>query len=182
VYQLINTSLEGCYEILPTVFTDHRGSNIKPFHIDTFKKLGIEYSFGEDFVAKSVKGVIRGFHFQNPPHAQAKLVYCVNGSIMDIALDIRKGSPTYGKYQAFNLSGSKNNMLFIPEGFAHGYLTLEDNTIALYKMSSVYNPESEGGIRWDSIGVDWGIADPIISVKDRNYAPFYEFESKFVYK
>lgn len=182
MYQVNKTNLKGCLELVPKVFTDIRGTSVKPFHIDTFKELGLVCDFAEDLMVVSRKNVLRGLHFQNPPYAQAKLIYCMRGSILDVVLDIRKGSPTYGKYETFHLSGSNNHMLYIPEGLAHGYLTLEDQSIVMYKMSSVYKPEFESGIRWDSIGISWGADNPIISERDKKFITFDKLNSQFIYK
>jgi len=182
MYEIKETQIKGLVEIIPKIFNDVRGTSIKPFHSEEFARLGFCNVFNEDLLVVSGKGVLRGLHYQNPPYAQAKLVYCISGSILDVVLDIRAGSPTYGRYETFCLSGKMHNMLYIPEGFAHGYLALEDNSIVMYKMSNVYAPEFEGGIRWDSIGVDWGVENPIISERDKGFLPFSQFKSEFIYK
>ncbi len=176
-----DTGLKGCIRIIPKIFRDNRGISVKTFHADTFRDLCIPAEFAEDLIVTSGKNVLRGLHFQNPPYGQSKLVYCIRGRILDVVADIRKGSPTYGEYKLFELSDSNNWMLFIPEGFAHGYLTLEDQSIVMYKMSAAYNPACEDGIRWDSMGIPWGIDKPIVSERDRNFLPFDKFESRFEY-
>lgn len=123
-------------------------------------------------------------HFQSPPFGQAKLVYCIKGRIKDVVLDIRQGSPTYGQYEVIELTGEKKNMLYIPEGFAHGYIALEDESIMFYKMSNEYNKEAEDGIRWDSFGMDWGYDNDsiILSDRDKQFQTFDTFISPFIYR
>lgn len=179
MYQINRTSINGCLELVPNIFTDHRGTSIKPFHSDTFKSLGLEYNFSEDLMVTSRKGVLRGMHLQKPPFQQAKLIYCVRGSIFDVAVDIRKDSPTYGQYVGFYVDAIKHNIIYIPSGFAHGYLVLEENTTVVYKMSSVYSPEHEAGFRWDSAGISWPQLNPILSDKDKNLPDFDNFVSMF---
>jgi dTDP-4-dehydrorhamnose 3,5-epimerase len=182
VFQTTDAKLQGCIKLIPKTIEDNRGISVKPFHLDSYKELKITESFDEDLIVTSKKDVLRGLHFQNPPYGQAKLVYCIKGEILDVVLDIRVGSSTYGKYELFDLSGHNNHMIYIPEGFAHGYLTLEDQSIVMYKMSSVYKPELEGGIRRDSIGIPWGIDNPIMSERDKKFLPFDELKSVFIFK
>lgn len=181
MYQINKTTLDGCLRLEPKIFRDHRGTSIKLFHIEDFRDCGINSNFVEDLIVVSNKNVLRGLHFQNPPFAQAKLVYCVKGSILDVVLDIRRDSPTYGNYEMFSIDASNFSMLYIKEGFAHGYLSLEDDTVVMYKMSSVYNKELEGGIRWNSIDIPWGISKPIISERDERFVAFNDFRSNFNY-
>lgn len=179
MYKLENMRIKGCIELTALVFKDSRGLTMKPFHSDAFSSLGIQNVFKEDLMVTSKKGVLRGLHFQNNPFPQAKLIYCVKGSIYDVAVDIRKNSPTYGEHVAFLIDAQKHNLAFIPEGFAHGYQVLEEDTTVIYKMSSVYAPEHEGGIQWNSIGIDWPIKKPILSEKDIMLPMFENFISEF---
>ncbi|WP_296559016.1 dTDP-4-dehydrorhamnose 3,5-epimerase [uncultured Acetobacterium sp.] len=181
MYQVNKTALDGCLRLEPNIFRDHRGTSIKTFHIEDFRDYGINNNFVEDLIVVSNKNVLRGLHFQNPPFAQAKLVYCVKGSILDVVLDIRRDSPTYGNYEMFNIDASNFSILYIKEGFAHGYLALEVDTVVMYKMSSVYNKKLEGGIRWNSIDIPWGISKPIISERDESFVAFNDFRSNFNY-
>ncbi len=167
MYKIINTKLEGCMEIMPRIFNDFRGTSIKTMHKPSLEKLGIVHDFKEQLVVASKKGVIRGLHFQKPPFEQAKLISCLKGSIIDVAVDLRPTSATYGQYHTFLLSDQIQNMAYIPTGFAHGYGVLEEDSIVSYLMSEVYNVESEGGISWDSFDIDWQIEEPIISDKDK---------------
>jgi dTDP-4-dehydrorhamnose 3,5-epimerase len=169
---VVSTEIEGVYIIEPQVFGDERGYffesfNAKHFHAQT----GIEATFVQDNESRSRKGVLRGLHFQREPHAQAKLVRVVQGRVLDVAVDIRKDSSTFGKYVAVELSGDNKRQLFIPKGFAHGYVVLEDNTVFQYKCDEYYHPESEDGIAWNDpqLGIEWGIheSEVILSEKDR---------------
>lgn len=180
---LISTSIPGPVIIEPDVFEDSRGYFFESYNQSKFHHAGIKTEFVQDNQSKSHKNVLRGLHFQNPPHSQAKLIRVITGSVLDVAVDIRKGSQTYGKYVSTILSAENKTMFFIPEGFAHGFLTLEDNTIFCYKCSSLYNKESEGCILWNDkiLNIDWGVESPIVSEKDKNGQFFHEFVSKFAY-
>jgi dTDP-4-dehydrorhamnose 3,5-epimerase len=167
---ILETKLHGLCILEPRVFEDVRGYFLESYNKETFKKIGIDVDFVQDNQSLSSKGTLRGLHFQKPPYAQAKLVRVITGSILDVAVDIRTDSKTYGEYFSLVLSGKNKRMLYIPEGFAHGFLALEDNTLIQYKCSDLYNKESEGGIIWDDpdININWGIDyEPIISEKDK---------------
>ncbi|RDY24515.1 dTDP-4-dehydrorhamnose 3,5-epimerase [Romboutsia maritimum] len=175
MYQIKTTELDGCIEIIPNIFKDKRGVSSKIYHNTSFKKIGIKEEFKEDLIVTSKKGVIRGLHFQNKPFEQSKIVCCIKGSILDVILDLRKDSKTYGKYICVNIDTEVNNMVYIPSGFAHGYVALEEDTIILYKMSSEYMPEYEDGIRWDSMDIPWNVENPIISDRDKAFRKFSEY-------
>jgi len=179
--EIIKTPLAGLLIIKPDVFEDERGYFFESYNRDKFLAHGIDVTFVQDNESKSRKGVLRGLHFQNPPFDQGKLVRVMRGSVLDVAVDIRKNSPTYGKSSSIVLSGQNKWMYWIPTGFAHGFLTLEDDTIFFYKCTNVYNKESEGAIRWNDpdLGIDWGIGEPVISPKDEVAPMFREFESWF---
>ena len=174
--ELIQTSIQGLALIQPDVFPDERGYFFESFQEEKFRALGIDARFVQDNESLSQKGVLRGLHFQRPPYAQGKLVRVVTGAVLDVAVDIRKSSPTYGQWVKAELSASNKLMMWIPEGFAHGFLVLEDNTIFQYKCTSYYNRESEGGIIWNDpdLAIDWGINDPIVSEKDLKGVRFRE--------
>jgi dTDP-4-dehydrorhamnose 3,5-epimerase len=178
---ITSTNLSGAVVIQPKVFTDTRGYFFESYSKEVFFKNNISDEFVQDNESLSQKGVLRGLHFQNPPHAQAKLVRVICGSVLDVAVDLREKSPTYGKYFSVVLSASNKTMLYIPVGFAHGFLVLEDNTIFSYKCSRTYNKESEQGILWcdADLNIEWGIREPILSEKDRNAQKFRDFKSKF---
>ena len=179
--KIIKTEIEGLLIIKPRVFEDDRGYFFESWSKDAFENAGLDISFVQDNQSLSSKGVVRGLHFQNPPFAQGKLVRVLKGSVLDVAVDIRKNSPTYGKYLSAHLSEENKTMFWIPPGFAHGFSTLEDNTMFSYKCSGVYNKESEGSLMWNDtdLNIDWKIDNPIISEKDQNSAIFSNFKTQF---
>ncbi len=160
----------------PKVFEDDRGYFVESYNKRDFLEVGIDTEFVQDNQAKSVYGVIRGLHYQLPPYAQAKLVRVIKGKIIDVALDIRPGSPTFGQYFVIELSEDNHLQLFIPKGFAHGYAVLSDEAVVFYKTDEYYNPQAEAGIYYadPDLGIDWAIAekDRIISDKDKKLPPF----------
>jgi dTDP-4-dehydrorhamnose 3,5-epimerase len=166
--------IKGLKIIEPSVFGDDRGSFFESYNRDQFIKAGITDSFIQDNQSKSKKGVLRGLHYQTGSFAQAKLVRVIKGAIVDIALDLRKDSETYGKYYSIELNDNNNLMFYIPVGFAHGFISLQDDTIFAYKCSSLYNKQSEAGIIWNdsTLAIDWGTIHPIISEKDALLPPF----------
>lgn len=182
--EIIKTPLEGLLILRPRVFTDPRGYFFESFSLRDFEAAaGRRVEFVQDNESMSERGVIRGLHFQRPPHAQAKLVRCVKGKVLDVALDIRRSSPTYGQYFSLELSEENKLALFLPRGFAHGFAVLSDRAIFQYKCDNYYCPESEGGISILSpeLAIDWGI-DPvraILSPKDLNFPSFTDFNSPF---
>ncbi|MCF0074778.1 dTDP-4-dehydrorhamnose 3,5-epimerase [Dyadobacter sp. CY261] len=165
--QIKETSIAGLVEILPRVFEDDRGMFFESYNVEAFIKLGLPVNFVQDNQSFSKKGVVRGLHFQNAPFGQGKLVRVISGKVLDVAVDIRPDSPTFGKHEVFELSGERNNMAYIPEGFAHGFVALEDSIFS-YKCTNLYSKESESGILWNDpdLNIDWGISDPIVSKKD----------------
>ena len=179
--EIITTPLDGLLIIKPDVFEDERGYFFESYNHDKFLKEGLDLKFLQDNESKSKKGVLRGLHFQAPPFAQGKLVRVMRGSVLDVAVDIRKNSSTYGKWESILLSGQNKWMYWIPPGFAHGFVTLEDETIFFYKCTNGYNKASEGSVRWNDpqLNIDWGIADPVISDKDKVAPGFGEFNSPF---
>ncbi|WP_222164971.1 dTDP-4-dehydrorhamnose 3,5-epimerase [Edaphocola aurantiacus] len=160
-------------------FLDNRGSFVKTFHNDLFEQNGISFELKESYFSYSEKDVIRGMHFQLPPHQHAKVVFCPKGAILDVIVDLRKGSATYGRYEARVLSEANHQAFYIPEGFAHGFKSLEQDSITYYLVSSVYHPQSDTGIRFDTLGIDWDCNLPIVSERDRSFVAFNEFESPF---
>ena len=163
------TGFTGLVEIIPDKFHDQRGWFFEFYKESTFRDAGINYSFPQENVSFSKKGVIRGMHFQLPPHPQAKLVAVLQGKILDVVIDIRKGSPTFAQVYSIVLSSESHNMLMVPEGFAHGFAALEDS-LFFYKCSNHYNREVESGIRWDDpqLNIQWPFDNPILSEKDKN--------------
>ncbi len=169
--------------IEPKVFEDNRGFFMETYKYSEFKKSGIHYEFVQDNHSKSKKGVLRGLHYQLKPMEQGKLVRCIKGRILDVAVDIRKGSPWYGKWVAVELSEENKLILWIPPGFAHGFIALEDDTEVVYKVTKEYSPEFERGIIWNDpyIGIKWPIENPILSEKDKNLPLLKDAENNFTY-
>lgn len=170
--KVTSTSIEGVVILEPEVFSDERGYFFESFSQREFEEKVCKTQFVQDNESRSVYGVLRGLHFQWPPHAQAKLVRVVKGRVLDIALDIRKGSPTFGRHVATELSDENRRQLFIPRGFAHGFAVLSDEVIFQYKCDNYYVREAEGGILWNdpALGIDWQLpeTDVVLSEKDKN--------------
>ncbi|MBX4197921.1 dTDP-4-dehydrorhamnose 3,5-epimerase [Candidatus Parcubacteria bacterium] len=180
--KIIPTKLKDLYIIEPDVFSDERGLLTKPFHKNTFVEHGLVSIFEESFFSISKKNVIRGMHFQIPNQDHAKLVYVPSGAILDAVVDLRTGSPTYGQYETVELSSENHRMIYIPSGFAHGFLALKDNSCTTYLQSTMRSAEHEGGIRFDSFGFNWPVAHPIVSKRDQEFPSLAEFKSPFIYK
>jgi dTDP-4-dehydrorhamnose 3,5-epimerase len=178
--KIVDTRVNGAIKIIENFYAfDIRGGFIKIFNEDTFNELGVKMDFAETYYSISHKDTIRGMHFQMPPFEHDKLIHVIKGSVVDIVLDLRKDSPTFKQYTEIKLTGNKPKSIYIPKGFAHGFKALEDNTIMLYNVSSGYSSEHDCGIRWDSIGYDWAVEEPIISERDRTFASLDEFKSPF---
>ena len=179
-----HSKLKGCFIIQPSVFEDQRGYFFESFNQERFNAVtGKDVKFIQDNEAKSTRGVLRGLHFQNPPFAQAKLVRVIKGKVLDVAVDIRKDSPTYGMYQSVILSGNNKKQFFVPRGFAHGYVVLSDSAIFSYKVDNVYSPVHDNGITWkdETFNIDWKVEESeiILSKKDENLQCFEDFDSPF---
>lgn len=184
--EIIKTAIDGVLIIEPNVFKDVRGYFFESFNSRTFAEtIGLDVTFVQDNESCSTYGVMRGLHFQCPPFAQAKLVRCVRGKVLDVAVDIRKGSPTYGKWVSCELTEENHRQFFIPRGFAHGFCVLSDEAVFQYKCDNFYAPQAEGGISIldESLGIDWGIEmnKAILSEKDTKHPSLKEFETPFVY-
>lgn len=179
--EVIETKLKGVVVIKPRVFEDERGYFFESYNQNTFKTHGLDLIFVQDNQSLSQKGVLRGLHFQNNPHAQGKLVRVIKGSVYDVALDIRKNSPTYGQWFGQELNEQNKWMMYIPEGFAHGFATLQNDTIFSYKCTNVYNKASEDCILWndEQLAIDWKLENPMLSAKDLEGKKFSEFVSLF---
>ena len=193
---LHKTDIDGVYVLEPKIFTDSRGYFFESFSERDFAWLLIEAAgnkgtslgtlrFVQDNESSSCRGVVRGLHFQRPPYAQSKLVRVVSGRVLDVAVDIRKGSPTYGRYISVELSGDNKRQLFIPRGFAHGYSVLSETAVFQYKCDNYYAPECEGGLLWNdkTLNVDWQLSEDevILSPKDAFRCSFKDFDSPFVF-
>jgi len=180
--EIRETKIEGLLVIQPRIFKDDRGLFFESFNQLKFEKhLGQEITFVQDNESVSKKNVVRGLHFQSPPHAQGKLVHVAQGSVLDVAVDLRKGSLTYGQWHSELLSSENHTLFWIPEGFAHGFVSLEENTTFIYKCTNYYNPESERTICWNDelLSIDWGIFSPIISSKDKEGEKFANFATPY---
>ena len=180
---VIKTDIEGVLILEPRVFKDARGYFFESYNKEEFDRLVAPVDFVQDNESCSTRGVMRGLHFQRPPHTQAKLVRCVRGEVLDVAVDIRKGSPTYGKYVSCLLTEENHRQFFVPRGFAHGFAVLSDVAVFQYKCDNFYAPQADGGISIldDSLGIDWGIDinEAILSEKDKNHPLLKDFETPF---
>lgn len=167
--------------IKPKIYDDERGYFFESYNKDSFKEAGIDVKFAQDNQSESMKNVLRGLHFQNPPFEQGKLVRVIKGAVLDVAVDIRKASPSYGKWNSIILSEENNLMYWIPPGFAHGFVSLEDNTLFSYKCTNVYNKESEGSIIWNDpdLNIEWNVENPLLADKDVHVSSFKDFVSQF---
>ena len=179
--EIIKTPLEGLLVIKPKIFGDDRGYFFESWSKQSFAKVGLDLDFVQDNQSLSSKGVLRGLHFQNPPYSQGKLVRVIKGAVLDVSVDIRKDSPTYGQHFSVELSEENKTIVWIPPGFAHGFVTLKDNTIFTYKCTGVYHKESEGALLWNDkdLNINWKVNDPLVSEKDLVAGNFKNFASKF---
>lgn len=181
MFQVNPTAIPGCYEIQPRIFDDARGRFVKVFQRNAFSEHGLEVDFAEEYYSVSRQGVIRGMHFQNPPMDHVKIVYCVQGEVFDVVVDLRLGSPSYGKAVTLNLSADKGNYVYIPKGLAHGFCATSESATLVYKVATEYSPEHDSGILWSSIGISWPSKNPVLSDRDRGFTPLSDFKSPFVY-
>lgn len=181
--EVIKSAIPGLLIIRPAVYSDDRGSFQESFNRKRFAEIGITEEFVQDNQSVSKANVLRGLHFQAPPFAQAKLVRVTRGSALDVAVDIRKGSPTYGKSELVLLNAENNISFFIPAGFAHGFVALEDETVFQYKCSAYYDKSSEGCIIWNDsdLSIDWKVKSPLLSPKDEQGLLFSELKSPFTF-
>ena len=175
------TFIDGLLVIKPKVFEDDRGYFFESYNEQVLEQAGLHAKFVQDNQSMSQKNVLRGLHFQAPPFAQGKLVRVIKGAALDVVADIRKNSPTYGKCFSIELNEQNKTMLWVPEGFAHGFCTLVDNTIFYYKCTNYYNKAAEGSVAWNDsdLNINWGIKDPILSEKDKTGITFKNFVSPF---
>jgi dTDP-4-dehydrorhamnose 3,5-epimerase len=180
---LIKTMIDGLVVLKPTIFKDHRGYFMESYHQKNINKLLGNVNFVQDNESESSRGVLRGLHFQKPPYAQAKLVRCLTGSVLDVVLDLRKDSKTYGCFETTLLSEENKNQLFIPKGFAHGFVVLSETAIFSYKVDNYYNPDSESGVLWNDLdlNIDWKInkKEIIVSEKDKSLPTFNNIINPF---
>ena len=180
--EFIKSKIDGLVIIKPSVFGEDRGFFMETYSKKVFAENGIDVEFLQDNHSQSTKGVLRGLHFQKPPHAQDKLIRCSRGEVLDVAVDIRSNSPTFGQYESVLLSEANHTMFFIPQGFAHGFLVLSDTVDFQYKCSNFYNKESEGGIIYNDpeINIDWPTTPYILSDKDKLWPTFSQAKEKLL--
>jgi dTDP-4-dehydrorhamnose 3,5-epimerase len=180
-FSIEETGIEGLVVVKPRVFRDPRGFFMETFRSDTFQALGLPAQFLQDNLSKSSKGIVRGLHYQAPPFDQGKLVTALVGTVLDVVVDIRKNSPTYGETRSFLLSDEEPCFVFVPSGFAHGFSVLSDMALFHYKCTNVYDKASEGGILWNDpdLAIDWQVENPLVSDKDKELPLFKNFSSPF---
>lgn len=171
--------IQGCHLVEPRVLCDVRGTFVKPFVQSAFEAHGLRTDFVEQYHSTSAPGVIRGMHFQRPPHAHAKLVYCAAGAVRDVLLDLRVRSPTRGRHLVVPLSAESGRAVYVPEGVAHGFVAISEPALMVYNVTSEYAPAHDDGVRWDSFGCDWNVHDPLLSARDRAFAALADFHSPF---
>ena len=179
--EIIKTPIEGLLVIKPKIFGDDRGHFFESWSKESFAENGLNLNFVQDNQSLSSKGVLRGLHFQNPPFAQGKLVRVIKGVVLDVVVDIRKESSTYGQHFSIELNEENKTIFWIPPGFAHGFITLENDTIFTYKCTGVYNSASEEALLWSDkdLNIDWGVTNPLVSDKDLVAGSFMNFKSQF---
>jgi len=174
-----NTQIQGCYLVKNNTINDDRGSLTKLYHKSSFLSQGVDLTFKEQFITVSHKNVLRGMHFQLPPYENSKLISCLSGSVLDVIVDLRVNSPTFLKYDSFKLIGLDKLTLFIPNGIAHGFISLEDSSAMLYSTTCEYDAIYDKGLLWNSFGFDWPCQEPILSLRDSNHMTFDNFVSPF---
>ena len=181
--QIEETALPGVMILTPARFGDARGFFSESWNARRMAEAGLDLDFVQDNHSLSeTPGTLRGLHYQSPPHDQAKLVRCGRGALYDVAVDIRRGSPTYGHWVGVDLSFDNGRQLLVPAGFLHGFVTRTPMTEVIYKCSDFYAPECDGAVAWDSCGIDWGLTDPLLSEKDAGAVPLAAFESPFTWE
>lgn len=181
MFDMIPACIPGMTELRARIHEDVRGRFVKVFHSEAFRSAGLHVEYAETFYSVSRRHVIRGLHFQIPPMAHSKLVYCVQGRIQDAVVDLRLGSPTYGQYAITELSADAGNVLYVPHGLAHGFCTLSETAVVVYQASTVYSPEHDRGVHWRSADIPWAINSPILSDRDQSFPPLATFVSPFSY-
>jgi len=177
--KIYKTKILDCYELSFDNYSDKRGNFTKIFNNDFFYELNLNTVWKEEYITTSKKNVIRGMHFQLPPFDHEKMVIPLSGSVMDVIIDLRKKSDTYLEVVSIKLDSNKNNAMYIPKGCAHGFLSLEDHSSLLYKVTSVYNQEADSGILWSSIDFEWDIKTPILSERDKSFSKIENYNSPF---
>jgi dTDP-4-dehydrorhamnose 3,5-epimerase len=175
------TSIPGCHVLQARVLRDSRGTFMKTFHTPRFDELGLRTDWREEYFSSSARGVIRGMHFQLPDADHAKMVFCLTGEVLDVVVDLRKGSPAYGKPASFTLSAENGRGLYLPTGCAHGFVSRSEESGMYYKVTSIHSADHDAGIAWDSIDFDWPVSAPEMSDRDRRHPTLADFNSPFVF-
>jgi dTDP-4-dehydrorhamnose 3,5-epimerase len=178
--RLIPQEIKGCYEIHPRIFYDDRGRFIKTYHSSWFADNQLNGNFREQYYSVSRNRVLRGMHFQTPPYDHTKLVYCIEGEVLDVVVDLRVGSSTFGRSLAIELSAEKGNMVYLESGLAHGFYTKSHTATLIYNVTTEHAPQNDSGIRWDSFGFAWPDLNPIVSDRDAQLPPLSDFQSPFI--
>jgi dTDP-4-dehydrorhamnose 3,5-epimerase len=178
-FHSLPVALPGVRLLQPRLFGDRRGTFIKTYHEEAWHEAGISFTIKEEYYSISRQGVLRGMHFQSPPEDHTKIVYCPSGRVLDVLLDLRRSSPTFGQAAVMELSAENRLILIIPNGIAHGFLSREESSIMVYKTSTVHSPAHDAGIRWDSFGFDWGCDAPVLSERDAAFPALADFASPF---
>jgi len=184
-FKKLPSQLADVWIIKPDVFGDERGFFMELYNKKSFDEIGLGHlNFVQDNLSSSARGTLRGMHFQTPPHSQGKLITVLQGTVLDVAVDLRKGSPTFGQYEAFELDANTPTSIFIPKGMAHGFQVLSESCLFLYKCTQLYHKSSDGGIAWNdpSLAIPWRDIPPLLSEKDKNHPPLNQFDSPFQYK
>jgi dTDP-4-dehydrorhamnose 3,5-epimerase len=181
MFEIKESGLPGCRVLVPKVHRDRRGHFIKTFHRDWFADNAMATDFVEEYFSASGRGVLRGLHFQIPPREHAKLVYCVQGSILDAVVDLRVGSPTYGQHAVFSLDGAEGQLVYVPPGLAHGFYVTSESATVVYNVTSIHDPTCDSGILWSSAGIAWPDPSPVLSERDAGFVPLSKFHSPFRY-
>ncbi|WP_374945158.1 dTDP-4-dehydrorhamnose 3,5-epimerase [Sphingomonas sp.] len=175
------TTIPGCTIVRQRIMADDRGRFAKLFQADAFAQAGLRIDWREEFHSRSRRDVVRGMHFQTPPADHAKLVVCLAGAVLDVVVDLRRGSPAFEQVSAIELSEANGIALYVPSGCAHGFVSLSDDSLMLYKVTSVHSPENDCGIAWDSLGFDWGVAHANLSERDRHHPRMVDFDTPFTF-
>ena len=178
---LVELKIPGCYEIQPSSHSDIRGTLAKPFSRNEFTRHGLEVEFAETFYTISGENVLRGMHLQVPPADHAKVVYCVTGSVLDVCLDLRRGSPTFRSHLSLELSASRNNVLYLPRGVAHGFYVRQAPATMIYHVTCEHQPQFDTGIAWNSFGARWPTQSPVLSRRDASLPVLNDFVSPFLF-
>jgi len=180
--EVLRQKIPDVWELVPEVHLDSRGSLVKTLNRQRYAELGLNWCFAEEYYSTSRRGVLRGLHFQVPPHDHIKLVYCIEGEVLDAVVDLRRGSPAFGRHALYKLSADNRTILYIPRGLAHGFFVRTATATMVYKTETVFAPSHDAGIRWNSAGIDWPDLDPLVSARDGALPMLSEFSSPFEYR